>query len=218
MTRDTRRSPSARGAQAGQEQVAPGVAAGNTDKQMTADPGLPHQKVWRRAKETRQQEVRPGVEASNETATAEANGVNGQVQLFGDRVRIGRKGFSARMMMGMKVDREVLLSHIRSVQFQPVGRFVDGYIQFILVGGQKAEGEASERNENENTVTFTRSQQPEFERLNTAIRERIGTLTQGKLKEALSNLDYLEKLASLRDKGIITEEEFIAKKKQLLAP
>jgi hypothetical protein len=31
-----------------------------------------------------------------------------------------------------------------------------------------------------------------------------------------SNLDELERLASLRDKGIITEEEFEAKKKQLL--
>jgi hypothetical protein len=31
-----------------------------------------------------------------------------------------------------------------------------------------------------------------------------------------SNLDELERLASLRDKGIITEEEFNAKKKQLL--
>jgi hypothetical protein len=31
-----------------------------------------------------------------------------------------------------------------------------------------------------------------------------------------SNLDEIERLASLRDKGIITEEEFEAKKKQLL--
>lgn len=31
-----------------------------------------------------------------------------------------------------------------------------------------------------------------------------------------SNLDELEKLANLRDKGIITQEEFEAKKKQLL--
>jgi len=31
-----------------------------------------------------------------------------------------------------------------------------------------------------------------------------------------SNLDELEKLAALRDKGIISEEEFKAKKKQLL--
>ena len=31
-----------------------------------------------------------------------------------------------------------------------------------------------------------------------------------------SNMDELEKLARLRDKGIISEEEFEAKKKQLL--
>jgi hypothetical protein len=34
--------------------------------------------------------------------------------------------------------------------------------------------------------------------------------------KATSNLDELEKLAGLKEKGIITEEEFNQKKKQLL--
>jgi len=34
--------------------------------------------------------------------------------------------------------------------------------------------------------------------------------------DSTSNLDELEKLASLRDKGILTEDEFNAKKKELL--
>jgi len=34
--------------------------------------------------------------------------------------------------------------------------------------------------------------------------------------EAIDNLSQIEKLAELRDKGILTEEEFSAKKKQLL--
>jgi len=42
----------------------------------------------------------------------------------------------------------------------------------------------------------------------------MASVENGKTK--LSNLDELEKLAGLRDKGIITEEEFNAKKKQLL--
>jgi len=41
-------------------------------------------------------------------------------------------------------------------------------------------------------------------------------LTQEGSIGSSSNLDELEKLATLRDKGIVTEEEFEAKKKQLL--
>lgn len=40
--------------------------------------------------------------------------------------------------------------------------------------------------------------------------------TQGGNIRPSSNLDELEKLATLRDKGIVTEEEFETKKKQLL--
>jgi len=201
--------------QASRGQASPEVAAGKTDKQMAVDTDLPHREDRRPAKETRQ-ELKPGVDASSNTATAQANGVNGQVQLFGDRVRIGRKGFSARMMLGVKVDSVIPLSQIGSVQFRPVGRVVDGYIQFVLVGGQEGQGVTPEPTANENTVTFTRRQQPEFERLYLAVSQRIGTVTEGKVKEELSDLDYLEKVASLRDKGIITEEEFNAKKRKIL--
>jgi len=37
-------------------------------------------------------------------------------------------------------------------------------------------------------------------------------------KQGASDLDQLEKLASLKEKGVITEEEFQAKKKKLLGP
>ena len=47
-----------------------------------------------------------------------------------------------------------------------------------------------------------------------AIDEKIGSASP--LTTGTSNLDELEKLASLREKGIITDEEFDLKKKQLL--
>jgi hypothetical protein len=200
---------------AGREEVGGGAAAAETDKKTAVVADLPHGEVCSLPKETKQ-EIKPRVEAFDEVAIAQANGTNGQIQLFEDRVRLGREGFGARMMLGVRGDREVLLSRISSVDFQPVGRFVDGYIQFVLVGEQEAEGVTSEPVGNENRVTFTRSQQAGFERLYLAIRQRIGRLMAGEAKEAPSDLEYLERLASLRDKRIITEEEFNAKKRQIL--
>ncbi len=49
-----------------------------------------------------------------------------------------------------------------------------------------------------------------------ATSEKVEQTPQSQSLEAIDNLSQIEKLAELRDKGILTEEEFSAKKKQLL--
>ena len=148
-----------------------------------------------------------------EAVLMEAKGNNGQLELLADRLRIRRQGFLAFLCHGYKGDKEILLGHISSIQFKKVGGAANGYIQFAFVGGQEAKGGAFQAASDENSVMFTEPQQPAFERIKAAIDERIATLANG---HAASSLDDLERLAALRDKGIITEDEFAAKKKQLL--
>lgn len=153
----------------------------------------------------------------NETPIMEAKGYNGQLQLFADRVTIRRKGFRALMTIGpMKGDKDILLSQIGSVEFKPAGMFINGYIRFAFMGGLERRERILTVAKDENALVFGRGQQPEFERLNAAIRERMAAQREGNERKAPSNLDDLEKLSALRDKGVITEDEFQQKKKQIL--
>ena len=61
---------------------------------------------------------------------------------------------------------------------------------------------------------FNTGQQSSFGKVKEAIEKKIALAEKSETKS--SNLDELEKLAGLREKGIITEGEFNAKKRQIL--
>jgi hypothetical protein len=64
---------------------------------------------------------------------------------------------------------------------------------------------------------FKKEQQADFEAIKREIDKQV-SLSRNTNKSAGQShgVDDLERLASLRDKGIITEEEFLFKKKQIL--
>jgi len=140
----------------------------------------------------------------------EAKGVLGQLELLETKIRIKRKG----LLNWGKGDKEILIKQISSIQFRKAGMLTNGYIQFAFIGGQEAKGGFFQAAQDENTIMFKRGQQSAFEKMKEAIEKKIASMKDWETKP--SNLDELEKLAALRDKGIISEEEFKAKKKQLL--
>lgn len=149
-----------------------------------------------------------------EQVLMEAKGVNGQLELLENKIRIKRKGVLAFMTQGLKGDKEILIKQISSIQFKKAGMLTNGYIQFAFIGGQEAKGTFFQATKDENTIMFKTGQQVSFEKIKEAIEKKIASMEKGETKS--SNLDELEKLAELKDKGIITEEEFTAKKKKLL--
>ena len=144
----------------------------------------------------------------------EAIGHNGQLELTDSVVRIKRKGALAFLTQGLKGDKEILISQVSSIQFKKANAFVNGYMQLAFVGGQEAKGGILQGTQDENTVMFRVSQQEAFERLRDELQKRIAA-SKGAVSQT-SSLDELDKLASLRDRGILTEDEFQQKKKQIL--
>jgi len=142
----------------------------------------------------------------------QAKGLNGSLLLFQDSVRIERKGIRAFMLMGAKGDKDIQISSISAIQFKKAGSFLNGYIQFSFFGGAETKAGIMDATRDENTVMFTSNQQPEFE----AIKFEIERRKNAPSHRTSSGVDDLEKLAGLRDKGIITQAEFEAKKKQIL--
>jgi hypothetical protein len=141
-------------------------------------------------------------------------GIYGGIELLQDRIRIKRKGFGSLMLQGFKGDKEILISQLSAIQLKKAGMLTNGYIQFSFLGGHETKGGLLDATRDENTVMFNTKQQKEFIELKERIDQMIASSRAG--TKAPSNLDELEKLASLKDKGIITEEEFNLKKKQLL--
>ena len=144
----------------------------------------------------------------------EAIGHNGQLELTDSVVRIKRKGALAFLTQGLKGDKEILISQVSSIQFKKANAFFNGYMQLAFVCGQEAKGGILQGAQDEITVMFRVSQQEAFERLRDELQKRIAT-SKGAVSQT-SSLDELDKLASLRDRGILTEDEFQQKKKQIL--
>ena len=150
-----------------------------------------------------------------------AEGANGQLLLLEDSVRIKRREATAFLNQGLQSDRIVPLSQIASVQLKNAGAFANGYIQFSLKGENKMK--AADITQDDNAIVFRAAQQPAFEKIKTAIETKmtaaktsIPTNIPQRASYTYQYIDELEKLASLRDRGIITEEEFAAKKRKIL--
>lgn len=118
-----------------------------------------------------------------------------------------------------RVEKTIYLSNITAVQLRKPTTFKYGYIQFTIPGG----GENAVVDKlyiNDNCVTFTNHTTTEnaeeiVEYLNRRIQELQNT-TQNSNSYQISSADEIKKYKELLDNGIITQEEFEAKKRQLL--
>lgn len=144
----------------------------------------------------------------------EAKGMNGQLELLEEKIRIKRQGFMSLLTQGLKGDKEILIKQISSIQFKKVASFTSGYIQFAFLGGGETKGGLFDAVDDENTIMFNKRQQTSFEEIKSMIESRISEIENQKITN--ESINDLEKLAELKEKGIITEEEFSAKKKQIL--
>ena len=147
----------------------------------------------------------------------EAKGHGGQIRLEGDVITISRKGMMGFLTQGLKGDKEIGLEHISSVQFKSANSLVNGYIQFAFIGGSESKAGLLAATTDENTVMFTSHQQPQFEAMRDAIKARISELKANRSGASTSSsADEIAKFAKLRDDGLITNEEYEAKKRALL--
>jgi hypothetical protein len=143
----------------------------------------------------------------------EVKGMNGQIELWTNKIIIKRRGFTSFWTQGLRGDKDILLNQISSIQFKDPSTFTNGFIQFSFLGGAEHKGGLLDATKDENTVFFNASQSEDFKYFKKMIEDKIQEFSK---PESRSSLEDLEKLAELKEKGIITEEEFNAKKKQIL--
>ncbi len=144
-----------------------------------------------------------------------AKGYNGQLTVKERSIVISRKGALAILTQGLKGDKEIPIEHVTSVQFKGAG-LTAGYIQFTLMGGLEAKGGVFQAGRDENSISFYKGSQKQFEQAKELIEERRRAITAREAVAAPSAAEELARFADLHKQGVLTDEEFAAKKKQLL--
>ncbi len=144
-------------------------------------------------------------------------GSNGEVELFSDKVILTRSGFRAKMFFGFtnpKGDKTIYFNHIAAIQVKKPS-LTCGYIKFTVPGDIEGYGGAFDALKNENAVTFSAEKEYEIALdIKTKIENtKTPTVTGTK---SLSDADEIRKFKQLLDEGVLSNEEFERKKKQLL--
>lgn len=155
-----------------------------------------------------------------------AQGFTGAVIFDGEWIRIVRQGFTAATTVG-RGEKRIPLSSVAAVQFKPakggVGPFGRGYIEFTIPGGVEGRSvftaQLMTAAYNENAVVFTFAQQPQFLMLRDDVESAIAARSRPHQPQlaAPAVATRLRQLADLRDQGLISSEEFEAKRAELVA-
>jgi hypothetical protein len=141
---------------------------------------------------------------------AEVTGSTRKIVLFPDHLYIIRA--EHENMPG--VNKVIFLKFISAIHLKHPGRLLSGSLQIEFMGGiEEIEYNNAICHASDNTIDFRKEQEPDFIKFKEMLEERMAALAD---QPTVSPLSELEKLAELKDKGVVTEEEFQAKKRQLL--
>ena len=140
---------------------------------------------------------------------AKFNGSNGHALLYTDKVVIKHN-----RLIGGAAEKTIFLSQLTGVTIKKA-TFTSGMIHFATGGSEMKKVNKSIKDENALiTPPFSDKKALQFK---VQVEEQIGKLLSGKVAVSQSsNADEIAKFNELLQKGIITQEEFDSKKKQLL--
>jgi hypothetical protein len=154
------------------------------------------------------------------TQTKEFKGSNGTVIVTPTKVILKYGKF----LGSGKGEKEIRLSSITGIQLKKPG-ITAGYIQFSFSGSSEQKGRSVfDAAKDENTIMCnSKSQFEGFLEAKRLIEEYLdsnnannNSNSSAPFVEPKSDADEIRKFKQLLDEGIITEEEFMAKKKQIL--
>jgi len=119
---------------------------------------------------------------------------------------------------GFKGTKEIDAQALTAIQFKEAGLMINGYIQFVFGGSRESKGGAFDSAKDENSVMFNRNQEQRFRRLKEIVDKarRSSPVNNASTGGVSREVGELERLAALFERGLLTEEEFQAKKRQIL--
>jgi hypothetical protein len=147
----------------------------------------------------------------------ECKGINGTVEFDGSFVTIKRTGALARMTVG-KGEKRIPLSQITAVQWKQPSQLIRGFISFTIAGGIENKRGFGKQTvaaaKDENAVVVGHTQVTEFLELRSAIEAAIADHHAPSTRPAPppEQPSKLKQLKELHDSGLLTDEEYEAKR------
>ena len=145
-------------------------------------------------------------------------GYKGELTVYEDRVVISKKGSG---FISGNSNKTLPMANIMSVSVTPSTVWARGFIEFSVPGGKDSKN-IEQAMKNENALPIKASSQNEVAmKIKEYVDEQIMKFANNKggttiVQQAASPAEELKKMKELLDMGIITQEEFNAKKKELL--
>jgi hypothetical protein len=146
---------------------------------------------------------------------------SGFVRFDGDFVHIQHAGALTRMTVG-KGSKRIPIHSITAIHLKPAGIMVSGYLQFTMGGAVEKRAQFGRQSfdaaGDENSIMFTKAEQPFFERFRDEVEKAIAEQRRPSAAAAPApdHVTQLKGLAELRDAGVLSEDEFQAKKNDIL--
>ncbi|MGX5475990.1 DUF4429 domain-containing protein [Bacillus toyonensis] len=138
------------------------------------------------------------------------------VRIEGNFIRLKRKGALNFLNHGLDGEKTIDINNMTGIQIKKANFITNGYIQFIFMGSQESKRGVMAAATDENTVMFTKREQKMAEEIKEYIENILVNKSKPQVAAAISGADEILKYKELLDQGVITEEEFKSKKKQLL--
>ena len=153
---------------------------------------------------------------------------NGILIVYEDRVVISRKTVSGFVTQGLKGDKVFFYKDLSSVEYRKPSLWANGYLKFIIEGSTEVNQNlgflgvtTTNPAKDSNTLilrAFNKEIPNKSEELYQYIIERMSECKKTNISDntKFSEADEIMKFKKLLDEGIITQEEFERKKKELL--
>lgn len=131
---------------------------------------------------------------------------------------IHRSGVAAKLIRGSG-DKRIPYTSITAVDIKEPAA-TNGYLTFSILGGASPPKGIQLAQKDENSVVFSRNHTADFTAVKQLVEDRIlqaGRPAAASIAPQIDVADQLAKLAALRDQGILSDEEFAARKAKLLS-
>lgn len=149
----------------------------------------------------------------------EVSYVDSTLKIYEECISFTPKGFFGFMSKGMAGERKIFYKNITQIQFKEPTKWLSGFIEFYVLGQYDSNqgGGIWTGTTNENRLNFDLKMLPIMIQIRDFVSSKLKT--QASFCDNLQNEDIvaeLRKYKQLLDEGVITQEEYNAKKKQIL--
>ncbi|MEJ6349032.1 SHOCT domain-containing protein [Holzapfeliella sp. He02] len=138
------------------------------------------------------------------------------ITISDEMLKIKRKGLSKKITHGLSGEKEININNITSVQVKKPTIFTKGYIQLAYTGSPETKNGILAAGLDENSVLFVHKDQEKIDEIKSYINSIIYRKKDNSSTNNLSVADEIKKLKELLDQDVLTQDEFDAKKTELL--